>query len=223
MTLDDAMATLQSWGTEQNRRMYESHGAGTNVFGVSFANLERLGKRIHRDMDLARELWRTGNADARCLATMVADPAQMTENELDMWVGTISYPVLAELFARNVVSYSSYGQSRMEAWIKDGRDSTEQVGWDLLAIQATHAETLEDDYFLRYLAEIEKGIFRAGNRARHAMNAALIAIGLRNERLRAAAMEAAGRIGHVVVDHGLSGETTPDALAHLRRTPARRK
>lgn len=223
MILDDAMMVLKSLSNEQNRRIYQSHGAGNNVFGVSFANLEKLGKGIQRDMELARELWRTCNADARCLATMVADPGQMSENELDMWVGTIGYPVLADLFARNVVSFSPYGQSRMEAWMRETRDTIVQVGWDLLAIQATHEETLGDAYFLGYLDTIEKRVLFAGNRTRHAMNGALIAIGLRSEALRAAAMAVAERTGRIDVDHGESGESTPDALIVLRKSAARRR
>ena len=44
------------------------------------------------------------------------------------------------------------------------------------------------------------------------MNGALIAIGARNEALRAAAEAASGRIGIVVVDHGETGCVTPAAV-----------
>ena len=49
------------------------------------------------------------------------------------------------------------------------------------------------------------------------MNGALIAIGTRNEALRAAAEAASGRIGIVVVDHGQTGCVTPAALPYIAK------
>ena len=49
------------------------------------------------------------------------------------------------------------------------------------------------------------------------MNGALIAIGARNERLRAEAEAASGRIGIVVVDHGETGCVTPSALPYIAK------
>ena len=49
------------------------------------------------------------------------------------------------------------------------------------------------------------------------MNGALIAIGARNERLRAEAEAASGRIGIVVVDHGETGCVTPAAVPYIAK------
>jgi hypothetical protein len=83
--------------------------------------------------------------------------------------------------------------------------------------------TLEDAWFLDRLAIIEREIGRAGNRTRHAMNGALIAIGIRNATLQAAAMGAGARIGPVVVDHGKTGCVTPDACSYIEKTVAYRE
>ena len=42
----------------------------------------RLMKRIDVDHELARQLWATGNVDARNLAMKIADPVAMTPDEL---------------------------------------------------------------------------------------------------------------------------------------------
>ena len=73
----DVMAELESLGTEQNRKIYRRHGAGDNQFGVSFANLRKLAKGLRPNNGLADELWRTGNQDARVLATLIADSQTM--------------------------------------------------------------------------------------------------------------------------------------------------
>jgi hypothetical protein len=81
--------------------------------------------------------------------------------------------------------------------------------------------SLEEALFERYLETIETDIHQAKNRTRHAMNSALIAIGLRSTGLRNKALAAAARIGKVEVDHGETGCTTPDAAAYIRKGSAR--
>ena len=55
------------------------------------------------------------------------------------------------------------------------------------------------------------------------MNGALIAIGVRNVGLRAAAEAAAGRVGPVVVDHGKTGCVTPAAIPYIAKAWDRRR
>lgn len=217
MSFDEVMSSLTAYGTEQNRKMYQRHGSGPDVYGVSFANLEKIRNRIGKDTQLARSLWVTGNADARCLATMIAEPTEMPEIELDSWAQSITYYVLADLFARNIVSLSPHGQSRIEAWIHSHHDLICQAGWNLVTIQAVQEDSLPDSYFEDHLKTIEANIRNGGNRTRHSMNAALIAIGMRNQRLHPIALAAAERIGRVDVDHGDSDNTTPDAVITLRQ------
>src|SRR6185503_6701268 len=67
MSLTDVMRALEKAGSEQTRKTYTRHGAKGPMFGVSFATLGALQKRIRVDHELALELWGTGNIDARNL------------------------------------------------------------------------------------------------------------------------------------------------------------
>ena len=80
-----------------------------------------------------------------------------------------------------------------------------------------------DAEFEKHLVTIEQQIHKAGNRTRHAMYMTLIAIGIRNDRLRPLALAAAGRIGKVEVDHGETGCKTPDAAAYIRNAVERQR
>ena len=222
ITLEQAMRELEAAGTEQNRKLYRRHGAREPLFGVSFANLRSLAKRARPDQELAQALWATGNTDARLLASMVADPAAVTEAELDAWVDDIDYYVLVDIFTRELASKVPGMRERAERWMASDAEWVGQAGWDLVAHMAMKDTELDDAYFLDRLATIEREIAGAKNRVRHAMNGALIAIGIRNERLEKAAREAARRIGTVVVDHGETGCVTPEAIPYIERTLARR-
>jgi 3-methyladenine DNA glycosylase AlkD len=223
MDLRQTIVALAAAGTERNRAIATRHGAGADQFGVSFRELRAMARRIGRDQALARGLWATRNIDARLLACMVADPTLMDEDELDAWVGDISYYVLVDEFVARVASDKPGQRVRMERWTFSARDWVAQAGWDLAAILAMRDPLLGDRFFLDLLAKIEREIGQAGNRTRHAMNGALIAIGLRNEELEYAAVAAAARIGPVVVDHGQTGCVTPAAIPYIEKARAHRR
>ena len=62
---------------------------GINVnraLGVSVPHLRRLARGYRADHPLALDLWRTGVHEARILASMVDDPAQVTPEQMEAWV-----------------------------------------------------------------------------------------------------------------------------------------
>lgn len=220
MTLEEALATLESLGTAQNRKVYARHGAGENLSGVSFANLGALKKKIKTDHALAQGLWATGNFEACVLATMVADPAQATAAGLDAWVRQIHGYPLADAFSKFAAA-TKLARGKMEQWMKSKQEFTAEVGWSLFTDLATRDDTLPDEYVLERLAYVEAHIHTAQNRVRHAMNSAVIAIGRRSPEMRELALASAARIRKVVVDHGETGCQTRDAAASILKAAAR--
>ena len=222
MNLQEAMQQLESFGTAQNRKIYGRHGVGDHMFGVSYANQNKLAKAIKRDQDLALELWATGNHDARVLAAMVADPAQASESLLEAWADDLDNYVLTDTFS-SFVGKTSLAVDKAEDWCPSDGEWSGRAGWHLVAHLALKNQDLADDYFTACLATIEGEIHARKNRVRDAMNNALIAIGMRNHALEKQALAAAARIGKVEVDHGQTGCKTPDAIDYIRRTVARRE
>ena len=222
MDLNEALAALEAAGTEQNRRTYRRHGARDPMYGVSFAVMRPLAKRAKRDHALALGLWATGNHDARILACMVADAAVATEAELDAWLAEIDVYGLVDIFVTSLASQVEGVRARADRWSASDRDWTAQAGWDLYGQLALNDRALDDAFFRDLLARIERDIGSAGNRTRYSMNGALIAIGVRNPELRAAAEATSGRIGIVVVDHGDTGCVTPAAVPYIEKIWRRR-
>jgi len=215
---DETLAELEALGTAQNRKVYPRHGVKGPLFGVSYANLRKVAKRLAPDSPLAQELWSSGNHDARVLATMVDDPSRVSVEMLRQRIGDVDSYVLADALA-GLVGRTSLRDEMAREWTADPRDEwAGAAGWSLVAAQALDANgALPDDYFARRLIQIERHISGAANRARHSMNGALIAIGCRNPHLRRAAEEAARRIGKVQVDHGQTSCKTPEAIPYLAK------
>jgi len=219
----EILAELESLGTAQNRKIYQRHGAGENLYGVSFANLEKLKKKIKTDHDLAIQLWNSKNIDAQTLATMIADPEQMSENLLDEWISDIQYYALIDVFVKNLASKTKFAQTKMEQWTQSEEEWIGSAGWQLLAHLAMDNKDLPESYFQRYLQIIQTNIHKSKNRTRHAMNSALIGIGMRGGSLENSAIEAAQKIGKVEVNHGQTSCKTPDAVTYIQKGISRRK
>jgi 3-methyladenine DNA glycosylase AlkD len=151
------------------------------------------------------------------LACMIADPKTVTIAELDAWTETIGYYALADVFVQQVAGKSPHRDELMARWIESPREYVAQAGWDLLGQIAMNDKTKPESYFVPYLERIEREIHTERNRVRYAMNNALIAIGIRSDKLRATATATARRVGKVVVDHGETGCKTPNAEAYIAK------
>jgi 3-methyladenine DNA glycosylase AlkD len=221
MTYDQVMKELESLGTAQNRKIYARHGAGENMFGVSFANLGKLQKRIKVNHELAGQLWASGNDDAQMLATMIADPQALTDKQAEAWSKDLTHYGHSEMFGR-LVAKSPLALKKAEKWHKAKGEWVASTGWRMIAQLAIDNQELPDEYFDPYLELIANGIHQQKNRVRYEMNGALIAIGLRNEKLKNKAIAVAKKIGKVKVDHGETGCKTPDAAEYIAKALAYR-
>lgn len=220
MTCQEILQELESLGTEQNRKLYRKHGVTRESYGVSYADMEKIRKRIKKNHALARELWESDRHEARVLATMIADPRAMSSEDLDAWAGSLMDPVEAGAFAK-MASGSSLMNEKIDRWTAADHEMVESAGWVLLAHRAMQDGDSPDCE--RYLDVIEKDIHNRKNRVRHEMNAALIAIGGANGRLTERALAIAAKIGKVKVDHGDTACKTPDAAGYIRKMLERKK
>jgi 3-methyladenine DNA glycosylase AlkD len=217
MKTAEVLRELKAAGTAQNRKTYARHGVGENQFGVSYAVLGKLHKRIKTDHDVAVGLWRSGNHDARILALMIADPARAEAAQLDAWAAEADNPIQSGSLA-TFAARTKFAQKKMEKWLRSKKEAVAGAGWRLLAHLAMDSPDLPDSYFLERLRVIEDEMHSAANGVKASMNGALIAIGIRNPALTKAALAAAGRIGRVEVDHGETSCKTPDAAGYIKKT-----
>jgi 3-methyladenine DNA glycosylase AlkD len=217
MTLAETMSALEKAGSAQTRKTYARHGATEPMFGVSFATLKAMLKRIGVDHELALALWDTGNLDARNLAVKIADPALMKSSDLDRWAGT-STPRMCGGYVAHLAAEGPHGKSKSDAWRAAKGETKRCAGWSLVGAMAMRDEDTPDAWFAQRLAEIEQSIQASPNAQREAMLHALIAIGCRSAALRKSVTAAAKRIGRIEIDHGDTACKTPEAGPTLEKT-----
>lgn len=217
LNLADAMRELEQAGTAQARKIYARHGAPEPMFGVSFAFMKTLVKRIKVDHGLARQLWGTGNYDARTLAAKIADPQQMTPAELDEWADASVGRTCCSYVAMLAVE-GPHGPAKAAQWLASSDAHRRAIGWALVGQLATHDVAAPDAQFAAHLQTIEATIHAAPNDECEVMNQTVIQIGCRNPTLRQLATAAAQRIGKVHVDYGDTDCKTPDAASYIAKS-----
>lgn len=220
MSLAETLSALKKAGSAQTRKTYARHGAAEPMFGVSFATLKTLAKRIGVDHDLALALWESGNFDARNLAVKIVDPGRMSSSDLDRWARENSVR-MCTLYVSALAAEGPHASAKTSQWLAS-KDETERcTGWGLVGQMASRDVATPDAWFAGHLAGIERTIHAAPNDERYAMIQAVIAIGGRSAALRKAAIAAAKRIGRVEIDHGDTACKTPEPIPYLEKMWAR--
>jgi 3-methyladenine DNA glycosylase AlkD len=220
LSLSEVMAILEKLGTEPTCKTWARHGAKGPMFGVLFGELFKLMKWIDVDHELARELWATGNVDARNLAMKIADPLAMTPDELDRWA--IENPMrMCSLYVATLAAEGPHARNKVREWLSSSNERLRASGWTLLGRLSDLDESFPEDQLLRGVEAIEKSIHSAPNEVKNDMNRALITIGGRSSAMRKAVLAAAKSIGEVTVDHGDTACKTPDVAEAVEKMWAR--
>ena len=124
---------MEALGDEKKRKMNAKNGAGENRFGVKMGDLRRLAKEIKSNPELAAELWKTGNVDAMFLATLLMQPKQLTAEELEAMVASVTFTRLADWLGTNVVKLHPEKEALRLKWMESSDIMCSRAGWSLTA------------------------------------------------------------------------------------------
>lgn len=213
------MAKLAKAGNEQRRKIYRRYGYAEPLFGVSFADLGALAKAHKGDHALALDLWKSGNADARILATLVADPAKVTPPLAEAWVNQSGFRTLAD-YVGCLAAQTPEGLSLGRRWAKSDDDLVRSAGYAALMELLKREGALTDAECEEHIRRIEREIHTASNWSRYGMMYALIGFGTYRPALTQKAIAAAKRIGRVEFDPGETDCKLPDAVPYIGKAAA---
>lgn len=196
-SLDAILAELKRNASKQYRAdMGARYGIVTKaeVYGTPVAKLRVMAKKIGRDHDLAQKLWRTGVHDARMLAPMVGDPAQVTPAEMERWAKDFDNWGIVDTVCFHYWDRTPHAFKQIEKWSKANDEFVKRTAFALLASCALHRQGSDTD-FLRGLELIELEAADPRNFVKKGANWALRAIGgKQSAKLRAAARALAKRL-----------------------------
>ena len=158
---------------------------------MSVPELRRLAKPLRRDHELALALWATGNHEARLLAGMVDDPAQVTRGQMDQWAADFDSWDVCDQVTSNLFDKTPLAWDVVRAWSGAPDEWVKRAAFATLAALAVQDKRAADEPFLELLELTAREAWDGRNFVKKAVNWALRNIGKRNLRLHAAAIASA--------------------------------
>jgi 3-methyladenine DNA glycosylase AlkD len=193
--LESVMSELAGMASEHNRAGMARYGINTDhAFGISVSDLRRLAKPLGRDHELALALWRTGNHEARLLASMVDDPAQVTRDQMEQWAADFDSWDVCDQVTSNLFDKTVHAWDVVRAWSGAPDEWLKRAAFATLAALAVQDKRAADELFLEGLELTAREAWDGRNFVKKAVNWALRNIGKRNLTLHAAAIGTAEAI-----------------------------
>lgn len=219
MTLKETLTSLKAMANEKMFAQNVKHGAGKNQFGVKLGDIRALGNKIKSNHDLALELWKTENIDARLLATLIIQPKKLSVQELSELVNSIAFVQEAEWLNAYVVKDHPQKETVREKWMNSKNPWAARAGWSLTSGRiAREPEGLD---IVNLLDRIESEMPVAPPEVQWTMNSALAQIGIHFPKHRRRAIDIGESLG-IYRDYPVSkGCTSPFAPIWIKEMVSR--
>jgi hypothetical protein len=222
MTVSDVLSLLCAERDERGMTAWEKLGpckGGMRSYGIGLARLRKLAKRIGRNRELAHALWKTDVYDARVIALLVDDPAQITRSQAEKQVEELAGGMLAHVFAccDATLAKTSFVRELADGWVRSDDPTRRECGYGLLYEMSKFSgrKAPGEEFFLAHVEHISHRIGTESERVRLSMATALMGIGKRSAALNKAALEVA-REGGPIGFASAGGECEPfDVVKHL--------
>lgn len=199
------------------KQMAQRFGINTQyALGTPVTQLRLIAKSLPKpDQELAEALWQTGIHEARILASILADPKQMTREKLNTWVKDLNSWDICDACCTNLFSKVKSPLQLAERWIKKEEEFTRRAGFaTLCALAAPRAKTADGDLLL-FLPLIKIHACDPRPMVYKSVNWALRSIGKKNPRLTAPALTCAQEILHLYEDNKIARWVATNAIWEL--------
>lgn len=216
MDVPSALAWLKSHSTKATREGMARYAIPSDhAYGVAVRDIKALGKILGKNQALAVDLWATGVYEARMLVSFVADPAQLTQAQMDRWCRDFDNWAICDAMCFNLFDRSLHAWTMVDKWSKRRAEFEKRTAFALLWSLSVHDKSAADERFIKGLGLIEREATDERNFVKKAVNMALRATGKRNRALRAAAVAVARRLAGS--DDATARWVGKDALRELAR------
>lgn len=184
--------------------------------GTPVTTLRLLVKGLPRpDQPLADALWETRVHEARIMASMLADPEQMTREKLDAWAQELNSWDICDLCAGNLFARVKNPLKLAERWMKREDEFVRRAGFAVLASLSVPRSKTTDEELVKMLPLIKNHACDARPMVYKAVNWALRNIGKKNPRLTPKAVACAQEILDLYGDNKSARWVATNALWEL--------
>lgn len=192
-----------------------------HAIGVSMPEMRAYAKTIGRDHQLAMDLWDSGVHEARIMASLLADPELLTEEEMERWVRDLDSWDLCDQCCSNLFRRSPHAFRKALEWSGREEEFQKRAGFATMAALAVHGKGMSERDLQLLLEAVVRESHDDRNFVRKAVNWALRQVGKRDLVSNAMAIAAAERI--LAKGDRTSRWVAYDALRELRSEAVRER
>jgi 3-methyladenine DNA glycosylase AlkD len=193
--LDDTMGWLERTGTAKQKAELARYGIDApKAFGVSVGALLRYAKGRPKDHALAAALWATGWYEARLLAAMLDDPAQVTPRQMDTWARAFDNWGVCDTVVWHLFDHTPLAWEKAREYAAAKPEFVKRAGFAMVAGRVARDRTSPDEPYLDLLPLVERGASDERPLVRKAVSWALRRLGGRSPALFAASAGLAKRL-----------------------------
>jgi len=211
----EVLRSLERMGDPARRDGMARYGIDTSrALGISVTELRRLARGLGHDHELAAALWASGVHEARILASLVDEPARVSQAQMDTWVADLDSWDVCDAVCGNLFDRTTFALDKAVEWSAREPEFEKRAGFALMAWAAVHRKDLSDAAFASLLPVIREGSTDDRNFVKKAVSWALRQIGKRSAGLNTKAIRTAERLERM--DAPPSRWIARDALTELR-------
>lgn len=166
----------------------------SQALGIKLPEIRKLAKIIKTDHALALALWDTRVHEARMLASLIADPKQVTPELMDSWTRDFNSWDICDQVCGNLFDRTVFAIDKAVEYSSHEQEFVKRAGFVLMAEYAIHNKTAPDSVFIKLFPIMEREAWDNRNFVKKAINWALRQIGKRNNILKVKAINTARNI-----------------------------
>lgn len=190
MQYEELLSHLRRAGSEQVVSRQQQVGIRPEQsWGVTMPEIRSLARQAGKSHRLASQLWLSGIHEARLLATLVAEPQLLREEQLETWASEIDSWDLCDQCCNNVFRHTVWAYAKARSWSERPGLYVRRAGFVLMAQLARHDRTAEEWQFTQFLPLMPGGVADERHLVRKAVSWALRSIGRRSTTLGQAVCE----------------------------------
>jgi 3-methyladenine DNA glycosylase AlkD len=211
----DVVRTLERMGDRSRLEGMARFGIDTGrAVGVTVTELRRFARDLGHDHELAGALWASGVHEARLLASLVDEPALVSEAQMEAWVADLDSWDVCDGVCGNLFDRTPFALDKAVEWSSREPEFEKRAAFALMASAVVHRKDLPDAAFASLLPVIRAQATDERNYVKKAVSWALRQIGKRSSGLNPLAIRTAEQIERI--DSRAARWVARDALRELR-------
>ncbi len=215
MEYEAIIQELKSLSKPENVKGMARFGINSKkAYGIKMPELRRIAKNTGKNHELAEKLWHAGYNETKILASLIEDPKNVTENQMEKWaIGFNSWDICDQCCI-NLFHKTPFVYKKIFEWSERKEEFIKRAAFTLIAVLAVHDKKTTDTKFKQFYPLIIRESTDNRNYVKKAVNWALRQIGKKNRNLNNESIKIAEQIREI--DAKSAKWIAADALRELK-------